>query len=196
MLPCLDGIPCVSEVGEAVAHLPWRSTWTIRLAETARVRAAIAGEDLALEVEVVDREIHRGTLAWQGSCVEVFPTPAEAEQWHPTQGNPHIRQVLLVPATATAPACAFSQVGAREHPAPSIRLHTVPLPHGYRLHVLIPLALLGLAADMETFRWQLVITSFPVPGGAEARAPLFNLGFGASGNNIFYGVARLCRKPQ
>ena len=170
--------------------LPPRKIATLRGEPVATVRAALAGQSLALEMAVTDHAIRGGELAWQGSCVEVFTSPTTSGQWHPSLTNAGIRQVFLVPAVGAAPAFARKQCG-QELPAPEIQITGTSHRTGYTLQALVPLSLLELDPAVGEFLFQIVVTATPQPGHPATRAALFYGGLSASGSNLLYGLVRI-----
>jgi hypothetical protein len=155
--------------------------------QAGEVRAAVAGADLALDVRVRDRHIHIGQLAWQGSCIEVFGARVGVKGVNPTQAAPGIGQVMLVPGAGAVPARALYADNG-EHPAPDIRLAYEPGAEGYRLRALIPLSRFGLAPEVDTFTFQIVVTTTPVQDGHPVRVPLFYYDAGAFATAMHHGL--------
>ncbi len=158
---------------------------------TADVQLAIAGDALAVAIEVTDHQPSRGELAWQGSVVEVFATPDASGQWSPTQPNPNVRQAYLLPSVDGHAASGRKQDGHRELLAPEILVTGTTGRGTWRLAALVPLTTLGLAPDQKTFMLQVVVTATPVAGHGAQRGALFYGGISAAGSNLLYGLMRV-----
>ncbi len=130
----------------------------------AEVRAAVAGECLAIVATVFDVAICRGEPVWRGSCVEMFGSAGEAAP---------IGQIFLAPPTATAAAAAFRLAGTIV-PAPEIRLAATQVgASGYTLAATVPLALLRIPPAARQFRLELVVTARTAGRTEAGRAALF-----------------------
>jgi parallel beta-helix repeat protein len=139
----------VSDVPAALANAEPRAVRTGPL-QLAEVRLGIAAGDLALFARVADPHPAQDAAApWQASCIEVFAAMPDADA---------IGQVFLLPAVHDAPAQAFRAADGPQ-PAPAIRLHTLPADGGYTLAALIPLALLQLPEDADTFRIEFAVSA-------------------------------------
>jgi hypothetical protein len=152
----------------------------------------VSGDDLVLHVDVTDRRVRQLTPAWLGSCVEIFASPPDASQWHPSLTNPKVRQAYLVPGDGDAPARAAVQNGT-ERPAPEIGVHCRPNPDGagYCYAALVPLRSLGLDPSRPDFLFQIVVTATLDAARGPERAVLFYGGISAAGNNLLYGAVRI-----
>lgn len=133
----------------------------------ADIRFGIAGNDLILFAEVMDRRMIQTPMMWDGSCIEIFASPAAPMDFH---------QLFLTPATSQGAARAGRL--AREASAPprivpetAIQLTTHATDTGYTMAAVIPLRLLGARAG-EAF-----LLAFSVTGSSAGdqfqRAPLF-----------------------
>lgn len=102
------------------------------------VRFALAGNDLAVDAELVDREIVQSEPAWEGSSFEIFGARAPGAS---------IGQVFLIPAAGAAPARGLRASQGKITPHPGIRLQSRPIEQGYAVQALIPLDLLAFDAE-------------------------------------------------
>ena len=117
----------------------------------ANIRMAIAGSDMAIFADVVDRKMIRDVeKPWKGSCVEVFIS---------TQPSAPVGQVMMIPALGDAPAACLVPRGEKPALAPEVRVITTPTPTGYQLRALIPLATLGLKEKPTEFTLECQITT-------------------------------------
>ena len=151
---------------------------------TAQIRAGIAGDDLAFQARVIDREIKRNeSMPFLASCIEVFGA---------MPGDKAVRQLYLVPAAGCSPASAALQDGTQVKPAPDIRLVTQPTENGYEMQALIPLRLLGIEHDSKGFLFEAVVTSVLQTGKEPVRGVLFNSMGDVSRESTGYGVVTVC----
>ena len=135
--------------------------------------SALMGDCLAVRVAVQDLDVAAAEVAWQGSCVEVFGGAAKPDAVN--------GQVFLVPG---AKAC---KLAGDIVPAPEIETACKVVKGGYVLAARIPLELLGVAADADSFRLEAIVTATAKRGEARRRTSLFHSGSSAAGSTTGYG---------
>ncbi len=159
-------------------------------AAVAQVRAAVAGDVLALQLDVSDATVVRGAPVWAGSCVEVFASASEAKQEAPNVPNPGIAQFFFAPPAGDEPAAAFVLEGGQIVPAPDIAVAATAKGETYTLRVLLPLRRLRVPSGARQFRLEVMVSTH-VRAGAGVdlrRAPLFYATQSAWSDNTGYGV--------
>ncbi|MBI2441225.1 MAG: hypothetical protein HYV35_07640 [Lentisphaerae bacterium] len=140
-------------LGEAPAH-------EIKIAgkPAATVRLARAGDRLAVVAVITDAKVSRGDPLWKGSCLELFGS---------LPGEQRIGQVFLAPATDKAAATAAVAAGKDIAPAADILVESQPVPGGYELRALIPLARLALDPGKSTWLLEAQITTHDAKGAVQ-----------------------------
>ena len=160
----LGALAALRQVPAALAALPeWVTSHRGRT--LAHLRLALAGEDLALQVQVNDAEVKRGAHPWEGSEVEVYALAADGKT---------ICQVFLLPALGDDPVRALLQQEGEQVPLAEVRLASTPTPTGYELVALIPLSRLHLAPQADEVALELMVAATSAPGGALEYATLFH----------------------
>ncbi len=185
VMPRVAGIDSPAAVTAALATAAAKP---VRAGENhvADIKAAIAGDHLAVWADVRDARVQQGTLAWEGSCIELFgSTASKDKKVHPGQRDP-IGQVFLVPAAGSQPCAGRLQDGTAEKPAPDIRLATCATAGGYELAALVPLSLLKAQADLAGFVLEARVTTRLAKDAEPIRPGVFNAA-DAWGNNSQFG---------
>jgi len=147
----------------ALAHVAAHPVDGAGVPLVANARLAVAGGRLLLRVDTSDAAPSRGANPWDASCVELFVAPQ--------LGAPAIR-VVMVPAVADLPARI--QLVSKEVLSERPGLHVTSAPHagGWTLDAEIPLEVVGLAAEVSAFVFELVVTATPKKGGAPVKAQI------------------------
>jgi hypothetical protein len=150
--------------------------------ELAQIRLALSGPSVALQAEVTDRHMHRGSAPWESTCVEVWGA-AESSAAGTTP------QFFLQPALEGRPASATRvdvAHAAGDAPVPEISIGSRNLPEGYLLTALLPLKVFGVDSATEGLVLELGVSTTLVPEQGIVRERLFGsirpwnntLGFG------------------
>ncbi len=124
----------------------------------AKVRLAVAGAALAIEVEVVEHRLAQADNAWEASSLEVFASlpgaPAGAKA-----------QLIIAPPVAGRPVRILRATARGLVDEPAVSISFAGGTGGYRMRLLVPFAPLGLPDDADAFAFDLGVTAAP---GADA----------------------------
>ena len=138
----------------ALAGQPARELWARgRLA--GHMQMAVVADRLALRLQIQDANVQPNTdQPWAGSGVELFCESAQ---------TPHkVQQFFVYPGGAAR----TDHANAKVVPEPGIVTKHELTAEGYLLTALVPLSLLGVAADAAEFHLELFLnTHVPVGGG-------------------------------
>lgn len=130
----------IEQVAAALAESqPLKLDWLKERA--ADVRAAIAGEHLAVHMIANDVQLEQAPVPWEGSCLEIFGS---------MEGLNSIGQVVLVPQAPGGPAKAYQYIGGCK-PNDDIKLLTKTTDAGYEFSVLVPAAMLKIDPAQPEF---------------------------------------------
>lgn len=183
--PVVEGKPItriakLEGVGAVAAALAKIEPMAIKAEKTthATIRLAVAGDDLAIDADVIDPRVTRGATPWEGSELEVYASPANRAT---------IRQLFLLPQTGDAPASALLANATKQVPAPEIRIASASTDKGYRVQALIPLTSLGLKADAtELFlEFQVSVSADAAPKSKVSYFPMFGSKFAYENNRNY-----------
>ena len=136
--------------------------------ELGEVQANATSESLTLRARVRDACITPSLAEpWMHSCIEVFGT---------TKPTGVVTQLFLLPPTPTEPACGLKMYEGQRWPIePAIAIAGKLVDGGYEVDARIPLAMLGIPADAETFRLDVGIgTHVTTARGSFVQAALFS----------------------
>ena len=171
-------LPSPIDVAQTAAVLdragvaPRRVQWCQATEAVAVVRAAVVEQVLAVHASVTDRQVELGVeTPWMGSCIEIFAAAVDDAD---TDTKAPIKQIYLIPGSGAAPARAKLQLVTGAVDSPEIQVDCKSTADGYDMQALVPLALLNLRADVQAFRWEVVVNARARPGGILMRTALYD----------------------
>ena len=186
-IPRVEAVAGPGAVKRALAGAPMRLIlWMGE--KVAEVRAAVAGDDLAVWAKVSDWNIHTPAKFWEGSCFELLGSQLDSRAEMDLQRNPAIGQVQVVPLSEERGGGAFYNDGDETRRAREVRHMIAPTARGYAVSALIPLTLLKIEPTADRFLLEVVVTSAWRKGYGHARASLFHAALGAFIENSRYGT--------
>jgi hypothetical protein len=142
-----------------------------------RMQYAIAGDYLAVRMQVLDARITPTLKAWPDTAVDILAS---------VPGTDTVRQVVFLPKGPGGGPVNLNENG-HALPAPQVAWQVTPLPdHGYTLTALIPLTLFQLDAAVHEFLFDCAVCAAPAPDAPVQYQTLFR-SYAAFHNNSRFG---------
>lgn len=159
-------LPALASAEAVASALQRTAAKVIRYgAPLARVRYALAGEDLAIHIEVYDARIALEMEQWPDSTVDVLCS---------RPGSQIVRQVVFHPQGPDVGKVTLYENG-NQLGEPAVRWQASPLPGGgYVLAALIPLSVVMVDADAGVFLFECAVCAAPATGGPVQYRTLFH----------------------